>query len=78
VPEVDILQIHDVEFGDIELILAETLPTLNELRSAGKFKYIGITGYDLNVLKWGFFQFFFYISQLQLSSFHFDSSEGKS
>lgn len=48
---IDLLQIHDVEFGDIEIILSETLPTLARLREENKIRYIGITGYPLSVLK---------------------------
>ena len=46
-----LFQIHDVEFGDIEIILSETLPTLARLREENKIRYIGITGYPLSVLK---------------------------
>lgn len=49
---VDIIQIHDVEFApNIEVLLQETLPTLEELVKEGKAKYIGITGYPLDILK---------------------------
>ena len=51
-PSVDILQVHDVEFADLDTVLEETLPTLDELRTDGKIKFIGITGYDISVLKW--------------------------
>lgn len=47
---VDVIQIHDVEYGDVELILNETLPALQTVVDQGKARYIGITGYDLNVL----------------------------
>lgn len=42
---VDLLQVHDVEFGSVELILHETLPTLRKLQEQGKARFIGITGY---------------------------------
>jgi L-galactose dehydrogenase len=42
---VDLLQAHDVEFGDMRQILDETLPALREIQKAGKTRYIGITGY---------------------------------
>jgi hypothetical protein len=45
-------QVHDCEFADnIEVILNETLPTLDSLRQIGKVKYIGITGYNIDILK---------------------------
>lgn len=42
---VDLLQVHDVEFGSIDLILNETLPALRALQQEGKARFIGITGY---------------------------------
>ena len=51
-PYVDILQVHDVEFApSVEVIVNETLPALQELKAAGKCRYIGITGYPIGVLK---------------------------
>ena len=47
---VDLLQVHDVEFGEVEQIITETLPTLRSLQEAGKARYIGITGYSLKTL----------------------------
>ncbi len=45
-------QVHDCEFADnIEVIINETLPTLDSLRQIGKVKYIGITGYNIDILK---------------------------
>jgi len=42
---VDLLQVHDVEFGSIEYILQETLPAMRDLQLKGKVRMIGITGY---------------------------------
>ncbi|XP_056643653.1 uncharacterized protein LOC130449711 [Diorhabda sublineata] len=48
---VDVLQVHDIEFApNMDIILNETLPTLQELKEAGKTKYIGITGYPVSTL----------------------------
>jgi L-galactose dehydrogenase len=47
---VDLLQVHDVEFGDVEQIVTETLPALRALQQIGKARYIGITGYSLETL----------------------------
>jgi L-galactose dehydrogenase len=44
---VDLLQVHDVEFGDIEQIIHETIPALRIIQQSGKARYIGITGYSL-------------------------------
>jgi L-galactose dehydrogenase len=47
---IDLLQVHDVEFGKVEQILTETLPTLQGLKESGVTRYIGITGYSLRTL----------------------------
>ena len=49
---VDLLQVHDVEFASSsELLINETLPALKLLQNRGLCRYIGITGYPLQVLK---------------------------
>lgn len=47
---VDLLQVHDVEFGSVEQIVNETLPALRRLQQEGKTRYVGISGYPLKVL----------------------------
>jgi L-galactose dehydrogenase len=47
---VDLLQAHDVEFGDPRQIVEETIPAMRLLQKAGKARYIGISGYSLPVL----------------------------
>lgn len=47
---VDLLQVHDIEFGDIQQIISETLPALRRLQEQGKARFVGITGYWPNVL----------------------------
>lgn len=47
---VDLLQAHDVEFGDPQQIIHETLPAMRRLQEQGKVRYIGITGYPLDAL----------------------------
>jgi L-galactose dehydrogenase len=42
---VDLLQVHDVEFGSIAQIMEETLPAMRALQQQGKVRMIGITGY---------------------------------
>ncbi|HEY4245201.1 MAG TPA: aldo/keto reductase [Lacunisphaera sp.] len=46
---IDLLQCHDIEFVDHDQIVNETLPTLVELRKAGRIGHIGITGLPLKV-----------------------------
>jgi L-galactose dehydrogenase len=45
----DLIQCHDVEFADHEVVLKETLPTLLELKRAGVVRHIGITGLPLKI-----------------------------
>jgi L-galactose dehydrogenase len=47
---VDLFQAHDIEFGDLDQIVSETLPALREIQQSGKARYIGITGYPLQTL----------------------------
>ncbi|MEO6923343.1 MAG: aldo/keto reductase, partial [Bryocella sp.] len=47
---VDLLQVHDVEFGDVEQIIQETIPAMRRLQEQGKVRYIGVTGYPLKPL----------------------------
>jgi L-galactose dehydrogenase len=46
----DLIQCHDIEFGDLDQIIEETLPALDKLRDAGKIRFVGITGYPLEAL----------------------------
>lgn len=49
---VDIIQIHDVEFADnLDIVVNETLPALEEVRATGKVKFIGVSAYPLSALK---------------------------
>uniref|UniRef100_A0A182QCD3 NADP-dependent oxidoreductase domain-containing protein n=1 Tax=Anopheles farauti TaxID=69004 RepID=A0A182QCD3_9DIPT len=49
---IDVVQIHDVEFApNLDVVLQETLPALEELRVEGKVRYIGVSAYPLEVLK---------------------------
>lgn len=50
VDHVDVLRVHDVEFGDPDQIVEETLPTVAALKAAGKAWFIGITGLPLELL----------------------------
>jgi L-galactose dehydrogenase len=48
---VDLFQVHDLEFGDVQQIIDETLPALRQLQQQGKARYIGITGYPPKLLR---------------------------
>jgi L-galactose dehydrogenase len=47
---IDLLQVHDVEFGDIRQIVNETIPAIRRLQDQGKVRAVGITGYPLKAL----------------------------
>lgn len=48
---VDILHIHDVEFGCKDQIVEEAIPALRGIQSQGKARFIGITGLALRMLR---------------------------
>ncbi len=48
---VDLLLVHDVEFGDTGRIIDETLPALMAAKDAGKARYVGVSGYPLSALE---------------------------
>jgi L-galactose dehydrogenase len=48
---IDVFQAHDIEFVDKRQIIDEAIPAMQQLKSQGKVRYIGITGYPLKVLK---------------------------
>ena len=47
---VDLLQAHDIEFGNARQIIEETIPALLEIKAKGKARFVGITGYQLRML----------------------------
>ncbi|MDR1631953.1 MAG: aldo/keto reductase [Dysgonamonadaceae bacterium] len=49
---IDLVEVHDIEFADLELICKETLPALVELRKKGIVKHVGITNLTLLHLKY--------------------------
>jgi len=51
VAHVDIIQCHDIEFGDLTQIVRETIPALRKLVQAGKARYVGITGLPLKAFQ---------------------------
>lgn len=49
---IDLINVHDIEFSDLEQICQETLPALVELRDKGIVKHVGITNLNLRHLKY--------------------------
>jgi L-galactose dehydrogenase len=50
VEHLDIVQCHDIEFGDLDQIVDETLPALEYLREQGLIRFIGVTGFPVPAL----------------------------
>jgi L-galactose dehydrogenase len=48
---IDVFQIHDIEYGEKDQIIGETLPAMFKLKEAGKVRFVGITGYPLGILR---------------------------
>lgn len=48
---IDLIQCHDIEWGDLDQVVHEALPVLRELRDQGLVRHIGITGYTLDLLE---------------------------
>jgi L-galactose dehydrogenase len=48
---IDVYQAHDIHFTTTEQVIGETLPAMRKLQAQGKIRYIGITDYQLEILK---------------------------
>lgn len=49
---IDLINVHDIEFADLDMICNETLPALVELRDKGIVKHVGITNLTLRHFKY--------------------------
>ncbi len=49
---VDLIQAHDIEYGNLQQIVEETLPSLRDIQHAGKARFVGITGYPLRIFEY--------------------------
>lgn len=47
----DILHVHDIEFGDLDQVIQETVPALRKLQETGKIRFAGVTGLQLGALR---------------------------
>lgn len=52
IDHIDLINVHDVEFADLNQVVNETLPALVELREKGIVSHVGITDLQLENLKW--------------------------
>lgn len=46
----DVFQCHDIEFGNLDQIINETLPALEGLREQGLIRFVGVTGFPVAAL----------------------------
>lgn len=51
VDHVDFIQVHDMEFGDLEQIITETIPALQALKAHGKVRFVGISGLPVRLFR---------------------------
>lgn len=49
---IDLINVHDIEFADLEQVAGETLPALVELREKGIVGHVGITDLQIENLVW--------------------------
>ena len=52
IDHIDLINVHDVEFADLNQVVGETLPALVELREKGIVSHVGITDLQLENLRW--------------------------
>ncbi len=48
---IDFIQVHDMEFGDIDQIVNETIPALRKLQALGKVRFVGISCLPVRLYK---------------------------
>ncbi|MFM8399074.1 MAG: aldo/keto reductase, partial [Pirellula sp.] len=44
---IDMVFCHDIEYGDVQQVIDETLPALKRQVEKGKVRYVGISGYPM-------------------------------
>ena len=47
----DIIQCHDIEFGNLRQVMDEALPALRKLQEQGKVRFVGVTGFPLKIFR---------------------------
>ena len=48
---VDFIQVHDMEFGDLDQIVNETIPALRAVQASGKARFVGISCLPVRLFK---------------------------
>lgn len=51
VDHIDFIQVHDMEFGDLDQIVNETIPALRAVQAAGKARFVGISCLPVRLFK---------------------------
>jgi aryl-alcohol dehydrogenase-like predicted oxidoreductase len=51
VEHLDICLCHDIEFVDMQRVVDETIPALREVQRQGKVRFIGVSGYPMNLFR---------------------------
>lgn len=51
VDHLDICLCHDIEFVDMQRVVDETIPALREVQRQGKVRFIGVSGYPMNLFR---------------------------
>jgi aryl-alcohol dehydrogenase-like predicted oxidoreductase len=49
---IDLINVHDIEFSDLDQVINETLPALQSMKAAGVVGHVGITGLPLEQLRY--------------------------
>jgi L-galactose dehydrogenase len=49
---IDFIQVHDMEFGNMDYIVSETIPALKKAQESGKVRYVGISSLPLHLQKY--------------------------
>lgn len=49
---IDFIQVHDMEFGNMDYIVEETIPALQKVQATGKVRYVGISSLPLHLQKY--------------------------
>lgn len=48
----DVLLCHDIEFVEMSRVVEETLPAVRNLQKQGKVRFIGVSGYPMNIFRY--------------------------
>ncbi len=48
----DMLLCHDIEFVEMSRVVEETLPAVRKLQKQGKVRFVGISGYPMNIFRY--------------------------